>query len=166
MKRRAALGMVLATALLGPLVGCGFQLRGSANFAFKRLYIQASGNSSLARELQRSVRQSTDTQVVEIAKEADAVFEILTESREKQVLTLNADGQVREYKLISRLIYKVHDNKGHDLIEPSEIALTRDFAFSEATALANDYSEQRLYKNMQTDIVQQVMRRMSAVKAL
>jgi len=52
------------------------------------------------------------------------------------------------------------------LIEPTELLQQRDISFSETAVLAKEAEEALLYRNMQTDIVQQLMRRLAAVKTL
>ncbi|MEO7547956.1 MAG: LPS assembly lipoprotein LptE, partial [Ramlibacter sp.] len=42
----------------------------------------------------------------------------------------------------------------------------RDISFSETAVLSKEAEEQLLYRNMQSDIVQQLLRRLAAVKAL
>jgi len=42
----------------------------------------------------------------------------------------------------------------------------RDISYSESTALSKEAEEQLLYRSMQTDVVQQVMRRLGSVKEL
>lgn len=41
----------------------------------------------------------------------------------------------------------------------------RDVSYNESVALSKEGEEALLYRNMQTDLVQQLMRRLSAVKA-
>ena len=45
------------------------------------------------------MRSATNAVVVTDRKEAQAIFELLGESREREVLSLNAQGRVREYQL-------------------------------------------------------------------
>jgi LPS-assembly lipoprotein len=46
----------------------------------------------------------------------------------------------------------------------SEILLTRDMAYSDAQVLAKEAEEALLYRDMQRDMVQQIMRRLVAAK--
>ncbi|HSJ97117.1 MAG TPA: LPS assembly lipoprotein LptE, partial [Myxococcota bacterium] len=52
--------------------------------------------------------------------------------------------------------------KGADYLAPSTLELTRDVSFSDAEVLAKEAEEQLLFRDMQTDMVQQVMRRVAA----
>ena len=163
MKRRAVLA--LSTALM--LNACGFQLRGSngqASLPFKTVYVGVSEASPLGIELRRYLRASGDTDIVADPKDAQAIIEVLNESREKATLTLNTQGRVREYSLYYRLRFRVTDNKGKELLAPTEITLKRDISFNESQVIAKEKEEEMLYRDMQSDLVQQILRRMSALK--
>ena len=74
-----------------------------------------------------------------------------------------AAGQVRELQLRVRLGFRLSTPKGKLLIEPTELLLERDLSYSESAALAKEQEETQLFRAMQSDIVQQVLRRLSAV---
>ena len=164
MKRRAALA--LTTALL--LSACGFQLRGSngqASLPFKTIYIGIPESSPLGIELRRNIRASGDTTVVTDPKEAQAIIEVLQESREKATLSLNTQGRIREYSLYYKLRFRVKDGKDKELLAPTEILLKRDISFNESQVIAKEKEEEMLYRDMQTDLVQQILRRLAALRA-
>jgi LPS-assembly lipoprotein len=46
----------------------------------------------------------------------------------------------------------------------STIQLTRDVTFNDAEILAKEQEEQLLFRDMQTDMVQQILRRLAAAK--
>jgi LPS-assembly lipoprotein len=161
--RRRALAMMLATGLLA---GCGFHMRGSSDFAFKKLYIGIPANTLMGSDLRRAIRGGSDTVVVSDQKEADAILDVLQDTRTKTILSITTEGVVREYRLTQRFGFRLRDAAGKELIAPSQMILTRDLTYNEANALAKDYEEQQLYRDMQRDIVQQLMRRLAAVKMI
>ncbi|WP_354687644.1 LPS assembly lipoprotein LptE [Cupriavidus necator] len=163
MGRRRVLAAMLATGLLA---GCGFHMRGNSDFAFKRLYIGIPPNSLMGADLRRAIRGGSDTQVVVDQKEADALLDVLQDTRTKSILSITTSGVVREYRLTQRFTFRLRDAAGKELIPPSQLVLTRDLTYNEANTLAKDYEEQQLYRDMQRDIVQQLMRRLAAVKAI
>ena len=57
-------------------------------------------------------------------------------------------------------------SQGRDLIEPTDILQERDISFNESAVLAKEAEEVLLYRDMQSDIVQQLLRRIAAVKNL
>ena len=144
------------------LAGCGFQLRGQATLPFSTFYIPPTGG--LMVELRRNVAAGTQTKLVSDAKQAEAVFTLLHELREKVILSLDTNGRVREFQLRYRVGFQVADPKGGMYIEPSEIFLTRDVSFNDAQILAKESEESLLYRDMQTDIIQQLVRRIAASK--
>jgi LPS-assembly lipoprotein len=71
---------------------------------------------------------------------------------------------VREFQLRYRVGFRVHDGKGAEYVPQSVIQLTRDVTFNDAEILAKEQEEQLLFRDMQTDMVQQIMRRLAAAK--
>lgn len=154
----------LITILMALLVAaCGFQLRGAQPLPFSSLYIPADSWETGAL-LKRNIRALNTTQLVETPQEAQAVFTLIGEAREKNILSLSGTGRVREYQLRYRLAFRVHDLKGREFIAPTEIVLVRDISFSDERVLAKEQEEALLYRDMQNDMVQQLMRRMAATK--
>lgn len=158
----ALLTLVLSAALL--LSGCGFHLRGPADLPFSSLYVQAPPSSQFATQLKRVVAASSATEVVDDAKAAQATLQLVVEQREKEILSLSGTGRVREFQLRYRIRYRVVDNAQRELVPTSEILLRRDFSFNDQEALSKESEEALLYRDMQTDAVQQLLRRLQVVK--
>ena len=97
--------------------------------------------------------------------QAEVILDVLQSQREKTVVALNASGQVREFQLRIRIKFKLRSAKGTDLIAPTEIVQQRDISFNESAVLAKESEEALLYRDMQSDIVQQIMRRLAAITA-
>jgi LPS-assembly lipoprotein len=155
-----------AAALLS---GCGFALRQAPNFAFASLYVTVAESSPLGNALKRSIAANGNVRIIDDAKlvdQAQAVLDILTDQREKVVVGLNTAGQVREFQLRVRVKFRLRTPAGKELIAETEILQQRDISFNESVVLAKESEEALLYRDMQSDIVQQVMRRIAAVKTL
>ncbi|MDF2465394.1 MAG: rare lipoprotein [Ramlibacter sp.] len=166
MKRRNLIALV-TTAL--SLSACGFQLRQAPQFAFNSIYIGAAANSSLGNELRRTIAYSDSVKVVDYSAPRDTaqvVLDVLADQREKVVVGLSASGQVREFQLRTRLRFRLRTPQGKELITETELLQQRDISFSESAALAKEAEENLLYRDMQTDIVQQLIRRLAAVKSI
>lgn len=144
------------------LAACGFQLRGAQPLPFTSLYV--AENWELGAALRRNIRALGTTQLPAAPQEAQAIFTVIGEAREKHILSLSATGRVREFQLRYRLAYRVHDLKGREFIPPTEIVLSRDIAFSDERVLAKEQEEGLLYRDMQNDMVQQLMRRLASAK--
>lgn len=160
-----SLSLVLGTA---GLVGCGFQLRQTNDFAFQTLYANFSTTSPLGVELRRNLLATgridlwTDPQQM---PKANAILDILSEERQQVPVGVSATGQVRELQLRLRVRFRLRTPQGVELIESVELFQQRDLSFTESAALSKEIEQGILYRDMQTDIVQQIMRRLSAVKA-
>jgi LPS-assembly lipoprotein len=146
------------------LNGCGFALRGPVSFPFSTIYVGLPDNSTLGGELKRNIRANGKTLISPEAGSADVVFEVLGESREKAILSLNEQGRVREYNLTYNLRFRVKDKAGKEVLQPTTISLKRNISFNETQVLAKEAEEALLYRDMQSDLVQQVMRRLAVVK--
>ena len=159
---RPAVFLLLAAVVL--LSGCGFHLRGAADLPFKSLYVQAPPTSLFGTQLKRVIVSSSQTEVVEEPKGAEAILQVLDERREKEILSLSGAGRVREFQLRYRVRYRVVDQKQRELVPTSEIVLRRDFSFNDQEALSKESEEALLFRDMQTDAVQQLLRRLQATK--
>jgi LPS-assembly lipoprotein len=155
------LPLALAAALL--LAACGFQLRGAADMPFDTLYVPGA-TGGIALELKRNIQSGSATRVVDDPKAAQAQLLFSEETRAKEILALSTAGRVREFRLIYRVGFRVADGKGGNYVPPSTVELTRDVTYDDAVALAKETEEQQLYRDMQVDMVQQIMRRLAAAR--
>ena len=155
-------GLLLAAALL--LAGCGFQLRGSATVPFSTLYIPGA-TGGIALDLKRNIEAGTQAKVVSDPKAAEAILDLFGESREKIILSLTGTGRVREFRLRYTVNYRVHDGKGAEYVPRTIVQLTRDVTYSDTEILAKEAEEQLLFRDMQSDLVQQILRRLSSASA-
>jgi len=168
MQRRAFL-FLSATATALTLGGCGFALRKAPNFAFTTLFSGLSESSPLGVELRRSLQATRKVEVISDPRrinEAQVILDVLGDQREKVVLSLNAAGQVREFQLRLRFRFRLRTLAGKELIPDTEILQQRDISFNESAVLAKEAEEGLLYRDMQSDVVQQIMRRLAAVTEL
>ena len=156
--------LFLGVMLVCALAACGFQLRGSTELPFKTLWVGFSDASPLGTEFRRYIRSGTSTKLVDDATQAEARLMVLGEARTKEILSLNSAGRVREYTLFYTFVFKVDDAKGRDFIAPTRITLKRDISVNENTQLAKEAEENLLYRDMQSDLVQQLIRRLGAVR--
>lgn len=163
----AGAGVVLSSGLLA---GCGFALRQAPTFAFDSVRVSNHENTPVSRALQRALAAS-DIRVLSSSSPAaqaaaQVVLTVLVDQRERAVVGQTAAGQVRELQLRTRFRFSLSTAAGKSLIESTEMLLERDISFTETAALAKASEEYMLFNDMQGDIVQQVMRRLAAVKSL
>ena len=146
------------------LAACGFQLRGAQDVPFHALYIPGA-TGGVALDLKRNIEAGTDAKVVSDPKAADAILELSNERREKIILSLSGTGRVREFRLRYSVDFRVHDGKGNVYVPTSTVQLSRDVTFNDAEILAKEAEEQLLFRDMQSDMVQQLLRRLAAARA-
>ena len=148
------------------LAGCGFQLRGtnSGNLPYKTLFIALPETADVRIWMQRYIGASGQTTIVNSAKEAEAIFQQLQDSRIKTILSVNAQGRVREYRLQLDYKFRLVDAKGRELVGSNEINLSRDITYDDSTVLAKDLEEGLLWRDMNNDLVNQIIRRLSIIK--
>ena len=161
---KTLVSVVLAAAVLA---GCGFQLRGTNgqyNLPFQSIWLSFPETSPLGTELKRNLRAAETVRIESDASRAQALFDVLAESRGKTILSLNSLGRVREYTLSYTLVFRVRDANNRELLAPTELTLRRNIAFDESQVLAKESEEALLYRDMQADLVQQIMRRLAAIK--
>lgn len=166
MHRRSLLAAPCAALALS---ACGFQLRAAPELAFQSLYVGAAVNSALANELKRNLASLGNLQVITdptLQPTAQVVLDILQDQREKTVVGVNASGQVREFQLRVRLRFRLRTPQGRELIPETELLLQRDISFNESAVLAKEAEEGLMYRDMQSDLVQQLIRRLAAVRVL
>jgi LPS-assembly lipoprotein len=159
--------LLLALALCAGLAACGFHPRGSNGeyrIPFHTIWLGVADNSPFGVELRRNLRSADNVIVVDDQAKADAKIDVVSETRGKVILSLNSQGRVREYLLTYTMVFKVRDNKDAELLPPTEINLKRSIAFNENQTLAKESEEGLLFRDMQSDLVQQVLRRLVAIK--
>ena len=157
--------LVIAILLIAMSVAsCGFGLRGQAALPFKTLFIETTGYSLFANNLERAIQAGSETKVVQNRDEAEAILKILGEVQEKRILSLSSGGKVREFELRYKVAYRLTDRAGRDLAQPGQIELRRDLTYDDTQVLSKELEEQLLYRDMKTDAVQQMLRRLSVAK--
>ncbi len=157
-RRRLGLGCVLFT-----LAACGFRPRTPTSYGFKTIYI-SSAPSPLLKELQRALAGQRDIEVIQDPRQrerADLQFDLLQELKEKVVIGRTATGGVREFQLRLRVRFRVRNQAGIERIADTELLQQRDISFIETNVLAKEEEEILLYRNMQTDIISQILLRLA-----
>jgi len=141
------------------LGACGFHMRGVANLPFESVYIL--GKASIAPDLKRSFTGS-GIKVLPNEEGAQVLLELLGEQREKRILSLSGTGKVREYELVYTLSYRVREASSEEWGPEQQVEMRRDFSYSDTQLLAKTFEETRLENDMRTEVVREVIRRLSA----
>jgi LPS-assembly lipoprotein len=164
MRRRAVLHRTLALAGSAALAGCGFTLSQPLQMPFSRIALLGfAPRSPIEAALREQLARSAVT-VVAQAAQAQVLLQAQSDARERSVVASTAAGQVREIQLRQKLNFSLRTPEGRVLVPATELLLTRELSFTETQTLAKEREEATLYAEMQEDIVQQLMRRLAALR--
>ena len=122
-------------------------------------------NEGLEKGLKRFKRMREREGIVRAFKNKQFYTKPSDERREKKILALTSTGSVEEYVLLYQVSYRVLNNKMEDLVAPNDIALQRTMTYQDTETLAKESEEQFLYRDMQADAVNQMLRRLSVIAA-
>ena len=159
--------IALTLLMVATLSACGFQLRGSradSRMPFNSVYLVVAARTPLERDLRSTILAQEGVIITADAKSADVTIRVISATEEKKILTLNAQGQVREYSLIYRLNFDVKDKAGKIMLAPTELALQTFMSFSESQALAKETEEKMVFNDLRGDAVSQIVRRLARLK--
>lgn len=161
-RRRSLHGLGAGCAAL-LLAGCGFKPRGAPALQFSSIHLQGfAPRSPLAAELRRVL--APRLQVLDDPARAQVVLQALSEGRERSVVASTTAAQVRELQLRVKLDFRAQTPGGRELIPRAELLLQRDLSYRETAALAKEYEEAELFREMQADVVDQVLRRLASIQ--
>ncbi|MDE2600283.1 MAG: hypothetical protein KGL40_11745, partial [Rhodocyclaceae bacterium] len=146
------------------LTACGFKLRGSYDLPFDTLYIALPENNELHAVLKRNIEAGTKTRIVGTPADAQATLIVVFDRTTQGILSLSGTGRVTEYQLVRSFAFRVIDKNSKDIIPQREIVLRRDLPYSDDTVLAKASETELLIKDMQSDLVNQILRRLAAAK--
>ncbi|ENO81713.1 Rare lipoprotein B [Thauera sp. 27] len=142
--------------------GCGFRLRGPQALGVSTLHVNAPAQTELGAQLRRLIATTGTTTVVDDAEQASARLQILANNRGREILSLTGAGKVREYQLTQSLRFQMIDREGRTLVPPTTLSARREYTFDDSQALGKEQEEALLYRDMQADLLQQLMRRLAA----
>jgi LPS-assembly lipoprotein len=155
-----ALGALPAIAL----AGCGFRRQGTyAALPFETFHTAIAPNTVVGGDLRRALRAS-GVQVVDRPDNAQVVLQVLGEGEEREITAFSTTGRPREYSLRLRMAYRFVDAGGRNLAPDGEIVLRRRLTVADALGTYNSEEDAVLFRDMRGDLVQQLMRRLAALR--
>jgi LPS-assembly lipoprotein len=96
--------------------------------------------------------------------QATITLEIISETSDKQVLSLSSAGKVLEFELRYKVKLHAFDTQLDSWLPESEIELKRTLTYDDTQVLAKEQEEATLVKDMRTDAVAQTIRRLSRAR--
>lgn len=143
------------------LTACGFHLRQPSPIAFKT--VQIKGNTQINTALKKALIEQ-GIKIVTEAEEAELQLDLLKEESEQRILSLSGTGVVREYELYYRIQYRTKLASEATWTLPLIMEGRRDYTYNDANLLAKQAEQKLLSDSMQTDVLNGIMRRLSALK--
>lgn len=148
------------------LAGCGFHLRGSYELPFQKLYVAMPDNDPFTVMLVRNLKAMSNVQIVSTPQEADAILSNITQNRSREETAYNAQGRAREYELGLEMAFRLTNPKGHAYIPDVVLSAMRNVTYNESQFLSHDFQDALIFKEMQNDILNQLLRRIAAAKPI
>ncbi|QVL46541.1 MAG: hypothetical protein KFB94_02495 [Methylophilaceae bacterium] len=129
---------------------------------FKSVYIQ--GNTlTISKDLKKYLN-TNEIKILPSAENAELLIDLLGEENEKRILSLAGTGTVNEYELYYRISYRTKVSNQPLWSQAITIESRRDLTYSDATLLSKQTEERKLNENMQQEVVNRLIRRLSALK--
>jgi LPS-assembly lipoprotein len=157
---------IFMSLLLIAIAGCGFHLRGAVPLSdsLKLMYVQGINvQQDLGLTLKRGLQQN-GVQVVDNYEKNSAVLTVLENKFERRILSVGNNAKVSEFELYGVLKFKITDGQGKLLIEPQQLEAIRDYQFDQTQVLSSDREEAILREQLNEQLVQSLLRRLSVVK--
>ena len=154
-----------ALACVTVLGGCGFALRTSLAMPFNTIAITSAQPSGVATILTRYLGDVV--RPVAPGKDGvapDVILDILQESRQTTPVSISVSGLVLENELRLKVVFRVRTPDGQELVPATPIDQMRSLSFNTSDVLAKDVEAAFLFKDMQNDAVQQLVRRLALLK--
>lgn len=166
MRRRDVLGLIGLAAPWG-LAGCGFAPRQAPQMAFASIAFNGfAPRSEMAAQLRMMFGGSQRTRVTEDLTSAEVILDVLLDSPERARGTITPAGQVRSINLLYRFKFRVRSAAGREVLPAVELASSRSMSYNESQALGKEKEEADIFRSMQVDLADQVMRRLAAIKQI
>ncbi|MDH3976926.1 MAG: hypothetical protein OEU86_00305 [Gammaproteobacteria bacterium] len=146
---------LLAVFLLASLIsGCGFHLRGLADFPLdvETIYIQTNDRyTDFYRALTRTIQENGLT-VSRSATNADATVRVLRDETGRRALAVSARNVPREFE-VYYIVKASFDVGAEELVAPQQYILTRSYNYDETQVLGESNEEDVLRTALAKDAV-------------
>lgn len=162
--RRSFLLSALAFSVMAG--GCGFHLRGQTTLPFETLYVNMPVNDKIAANIRRMIAASTNVTIVQQASQADAILELVSSGRHRDVISMNMQGEERDYELTLNMTFRLVDPDGEEFFPPTTFTASRSMYYNDDEYLSRSAQENILYSEMQQSLINQLLGRLSAVKPI
>ncbi len=151
--------------LISLLSACGFHPRGGLPDKIKDKSIAMTGigpsvtlyNLFVERLKVAGGKFSTTT------ANASIIVHILKQRHIRRPITLSAVGRANMFDLNYIVVYEVHDNKGHVISTPRELAIRREYFNTQASPLGQSLEEQQYRTEMESEASLTLLRQVTLI---
>ena len=159
---KIALRLWLVLLMSASLIACGFHLRGAADITFSSIHLQ--GSTLIISKNLKKMLTLNGVKVLDSAENAELLLELVGEENEKRILSLSGSGKVNEFELYYRVHYRTRLAGDALWSQVQTVEARRDYSYSDTELLAKQGEEKRLNEDMQNSVLNNLIRRLSALK--
>ena len=144
------------------IAACGFHLRGKLPLSetVNVIFIDAD-NGDFKRDLVKGLKLAGAT-IVDEPSQAKAILQIVDEYTEREVLTVDSQGDASSYKLFYIVDFLVA-NSQQELLKEGRVSENRQYSFRAGQAIRQEREEEELVEEMSQEIVVRIMRQLATL---
>lgn len=153
--------VLIAVVLICVLQACGFKLRGAVELSSEMspIYLQQNSVLGLGREIE-SLLVSNKIDLVDDEKHSKAQLVLLKEAKKRRVLSVDSDGQAREYLLSYAVTFSIKIGSAKAIEDKTSIS--RSLLYDTDAVLAVVNESEVLYKEMRRDTARLILLKLQA----
>jgi LPS-assembly lipoprotein len=162
---RRSLTWVVLLGLFSAMAGCGFHPRGSSALppGMAVTWIKSGQPyGSLVDDFSEALRAHGGSVTTE-RSEATAILEIISNTVEKRVLSINTAGKVLEIETRQTIRFSVTGSDQLPLVEAQEVSMKSDYLFISTDVLGKEREDRVVRQTLQRNLVNLAMLRITAV---
>lgn len=156
---------LLSVALLA-IAACGYTLRESTPLpqVLGAVAIEAVDyDSPLVVDLQREL-QAAGATLKPLNSAGASTLRIVSETAERNVISLDDRAKVGEFELTYRVVYAVDGSDGKPLLRDTPIQLSRVYSFDEQQAIGAGQEEEIIRAELRREAVRMIMERLQRIQ--
>lgn len=141
--------------------GCGWHLRGSgeSQLSIDSLYLSSSDSYSAFNQQFRRALAAQGITLSDSPGDAEYTLSLGQEKRDRRTISVANDALASEYELTYGIRYRLE--KDGEVLLPSTVAeVSRTYEFDRNAIVAKSEEQELIYREMQADVIQQILRRL------
>jgi outer membrane lipopolysaccharide assembly protein LptE/RlpB len=149
------------------IYGCGFHLRGyeknttaaKSHINSNHLALEIKGQN-ITRELEEQLKYEINVTHFSNTKLKEVMLEVFDETYQEEIQVLNAQGQIREIKLIKQATFLLKDRATNNIIHrPQTLEVVSDFSVNESLILSKSTEKKRIIESLQKQLAHDILQK-------